>query len=89
MHTDIVASQTTHAPREGLYTDLMEHAKSQPNDELFAQIISSQLGGASALPPCLGLEGNRLRGRELTLPQYDTLANGQAARHEQSTRKGK
>jgi nitrogen fixation protein NifQ len=56
MHTGLVTSQATHTPREGLYTDLMEHAKGLPNDELFAQMISSMLSGASALPPCLGLE---------------------------------
>ncbi|MBI5007951.1 MAG: nitrogen fixation protein NifQ [Nitrosomonadales bacterium] len=40
----------------GLYTQLMERATGLPNDELFAQMICSQVGGACALPPCLGLE---------------------------------
>jgi nitrogen fixation protein NifQ len=40
----------------GLYVDLMQHAAGLPNDDLFAQMICSQIDGASALPPCLGLE---------------------------------
>ncbi len=40
----------------GLYAELMAHAAGLPNDELFAQMISSQTAGASVLPPCLGLD---------------------------------
>ena len=34
----------------------MARATGHPNDELFAQMISSQVEGIGALPPCLGLE---------------------------------
>lgn len=40
---------------DGLYAYLMAHAAGLPNDELFAQMISSQIGGVGALPPGLGL----------------------------------
>jgi nitrogen fixation protein NifQ len=39
----------------GLYAELMEHAAGLPNDELFAQMISSQIADVGALPPGLGL----------------------------------
>ncbi|MBI5891843.1 MAG: nitrogen fixation protein NifQ [Nitrosomonadales bacterium] len=39
----------------GWYAELMAHAVGQPNDELFAQMIASQIDGAGALPPGLGL----------------------------------
>jgi nitrogen fixation protein NifQ len=48
--------QATAPQSDGLYAELMLHAAGLPNDELFAQMICSQVGGASALPPCLGLE---------------------------------
>lgn len=38
-----------------LYAELMAHAAGLPNDEIFAQMIASQVGGAGALPPGLGL----------------------------------
>lgn len=41
--------------RQGLYAELMAHAAGLPNDELFAQMIASQHGGAGALPSGLGL----------------------------------
>jgi len=40
----------------GLYAELMSHAIGLPNDDLFAQMISSQIEGVGALPPGLGLE---------------------------------
>ncbi|WP_283745052.1 nitrogen fixation protein NifQ [Sideroxydans sp. CL21] len=40
----------------GLYAELMAHAAGLPNDELFAQMISSQIDGIGALPPGLGLD---------------------------------
>src|SRR5512140_3201639 len=58
MRTALIQSQTTPTPRDGLFAELMEHAAGLPNDELFAQMISSQVGNASALPSCLGLEEN-------------------------------
>jgi nitrogen fixation protein NifQ len=39
----------------GLYAELMAHAAGLPNDELYAQMISGQIGGIGALPPGLGL----------------------------------
>jgi nitrogen fixation protein NifQ len=39
-----------------LYAELMAHATGLPNDELFAQMISSQIAGVGALPPGLGLD---------------------------------
>ena len=49
----------TEAPSaHGLYAELMAHAAGLPNDELFAQIIASQIDGAGALPPGLGLDEN-------------------------------
>lgn len=46
-----VAPQTS-----GLYGDLMARATGLPNDELFAQMISSQSADLGALPPEMGLE---------------------------------
>ena len=40
----------------GLYIELMAHAAGLPNDEVFAQMITSQIEGLGALPPCLGLD---------------------------------
>jgi nitrogen fixation protein NifQ len=39
----------------GLYAELVAHAAGLPNDELFAQMIVSQIDGVGALPPGLGL----------------------------------
>ena len=41
--------------RNSLYAELMAHAAGLPNDELFAQMIDSQVSGIGALPPGLGL----------------------------------
>lgn len=52
-----IMSATGHAPQStGLYAELMARAAGHPNDALFAQMISSQIGGTGALPPGLGLE---------------------------------
>jgi nitrogen fixation protein NifQ len=40
----------------GLYAELMSHAQGLPNDELFAQMIASQMSKTGALPAGLGLE---------------------------------
>jgi nitrogen fixation protein NifQ len=40
----------------GLHAELIKHAAGLPNDEVFAQMISSQIKGTGALPPCLGLD---------------------------------
>jgi len=42
-------------PDSGLYGELMAHAAGLPNDELFAQMISSQIDSVGSLPPGLGL----------------------------------
>ncbi len=47
--------ETAGMQHTGLYAELMAHAAGTPNDELFAQMISSQIGGVGALPPGLGL----------------------------------
>ncbi len=56
MHPALMTATPQPAPRNGLYNELMEHAVGLPNDEFFAQMISSQVSGECALPPCLGLE---------------------------------
>ena len=40
----------------GLYVELMSHAAGLPNDEVLAQMITSQIAGVGSLPPGLGLE---------------------------------
>jgi nitrogen fixation protein NifQ len=40
----------------GLYAELMAHAAGLSNDEVFAQMISSQIAGMGSLPPGLGLD---------------------------------
>lgn len=56
MQTATMTTQPASPQSTGLYAELMSHAAGLPNDELFAQMISSQANGTSALPPCLGLE---------------------------------
>jgi len=51
--TDKVALRVDH--NSGLFAELMAHAAGLPNDEIFAQMIASQIGGVGALPPGLGL----------------------------------
>lgn len=46
---------TSVQPAQGLYAELMAHAAGLPNDEVFAQMIASQVAGVGALPPGLGL----------------------------------
>jgi nitrogen fixation protein NifQ len=55
MKTDVMPTQKTAAQPGGLYADLMAHAAGLPNDELFAQMISSQINGTGGLSPGLGL----------------------------------
>lgn len=55
MRTDAMLEQRSSAQPQSLYAELMAHAAGLPNDEIFAQMISSQIGGAGALPPGLGL----------------------------------
>lgn len=56
MRPDVMRTRNPSAQPNGLYAELMAHAAGYPNDELFAQMICSQIDGIGALPPCLGLE---------------------------------
>ena len=56
MQPAIMQASTTPPQPEGLYAELMSHAAGLPNDELFAQLIASQIAGIGALPPGLGLD---------------------------------
>jgi nitrogen fixation protein NifQ len=56
MQPDITLTRKTAVQPDGLYAELMSHAAGLPNDELYAQMISSQIGEVGALPPGLGLE---------------------------------
>lgn len=55
MRTDITPAHPSPRPQDGLYAELMAHAVGSSNDELFAQMISSQVACLGALPPGLGL----------------------------------
>jgi nitrogen fixation protein NifQ len=56
MQIDAMLIRKPPAQSNGLYAELMVHAAGLPNDELFAQMISSQINGTGALPPGLGLD---------------------------------
>jgi nitrogen fixation protein NifQ len=56
MKAVVMPTQQSPARSDGLYAELMTHAAGLPNDELYAQMIASQIGGAGALPPGLGLD---------------------------------
>lgn len=56
MRTGVTTRQKSPLQPESLHDELMAHAAGLPNDELFAQMISSQIEGIGALPPCLGLD---------------------------------
>lgn len=56
MLTEITHPQQATAQSGGLYAELMAHAAGLPNDDLFAQMIASQMDGVGALPPGLGLD---------------------------------
>ncbi|MCK9353225.1 MAG: nitrogen fixation protein NifQ [Gallionella sp.] len=70
----------------GLYAELMAHAADLPNDELFAQMIASQVYGMGALPPGIGLDekdfsallANRFPGIELLISGADYVADPRA-----------
>jgi nitrogen fixation protein NifQ len=70
----------------GLYGELMSHATGLPNDELFAQMITSQIAGESALRPGLGLEekeftallARHFPGVELVLRRAENLPDPRA-----------
>lgn len=46
----------------GVYGRLMSHAAGLPNDDLLARMLASQVAGAGALPPGLGLEAEAFAG---------------------------
>ena len=56
MQPAVMSVQKSATPSAGLYAELMAHAAGLPNDELFAQMIVSQIGGIGALPSGLGLD---------------------------------
>ncbi len=56
MQADVLLIQKLPLQPDGLFAELMAHASGHPNDEPFAQMIASQLGGMGALPPGLGLD---------------------------------
>ncbi|MDD5058863.1 MAG: nitrogen fixation protein NifQ [Sideroxydans sp.] len=56
MQPDTMLVQKSPTQPAGLYAELMSHAAGLPNDEIFAQMIASQIDGAGVLPPGLGLE---------------------------------
>ncbi|HXU93392.1 MAG TPA: nitrogen fixation protein NifQ [Gallionella sp.] len=56
MRSEVVQTQQSNPQLDSLYAELMAHATGLPNDELFAQMIVSQINGIGALPPGLGLD---------------------------------
>ena len=58
MQTDRAHQSKVPAQVNSLYTELMAHAVGLPNDEIFAQMIASQVEGIGALPPGLGMAVN-------------------------------
>jgi nitrogen fixation protein NifQ len=55
MRTGTMLKQKAPPQPQSLYAELTAHAAGTPNDELFAQMIASQIDGIGALPPGLGL----------------------------------
>ena len=86
MRTTTMTSRNTIAQPQSLHAELMAHAAGLPNDELFAQMIASQIGGAGALPPGFGLEEkdfaalltNHFPGVELVIRRAENIADPRA-----------
>lgn len=86
MRLEVVQTQQSHPQLDSLYAELMAHADGLPNDELFAQMISSQIDGAGALPPWLGLDeknfsallANHFPGIELVIRCKENFADPRA-----------
>jgi nitrogen fixation protein NifQ len=86
MQTDVMHQQRSPARPNGLYAELMAHTTGLPNDELFAQMISSQVDGIGALPPGLGLNEkdfsalltNHFPGVELEISHAENIADPRA-----------
>jgi len=55
MQAETMLQQESPAQSDRLYGELMSHSSGLPNNELFAQMIASQMSGMGALPPGLGL----------------------------------
>ena len=56
MQPDLMLKPQSPMQSNTLYTELMKHATGLSNDELFAQMINSQMSGFGNLPPGLGLK---------------------------------
>ena len=90
MRTDVMPTQKSPAQPNGLYAELMAHAARLPNDELFAQMIASQIGGIGALPSGLGLDEkdfadlltNHFPGVELVIRSTKNTADPRALEHD-------
>jgi len=86
MRAGIMSKQKSPAPPNTLYAELMAHAAGLPNDELFAQMIASQISGAGALPPGLGLNekdfatllASHFPGVELVMRSIESSADARA-----------
>jgi len=61
MQPDLMRTQSSPAQTGSLYAALMMHAAGLPNDEILAQIISSQVEAAASLPCDVGLEEKDFR----------------------------
>ena len=86
MLPNVMPTQKSTARTNGLYAELMAHAAGLPNSELFAQMIASQIGGISALPPGLGLDEkdfaalltNHFPGVEVVIRNTECIADPRA-----------
>ncbi len=86
MLPNAILPQKSPVQPSGLYAELMAHAAGLPNDELFAQMITSQIGGTGALPSGLGLDAkdfaamltNHFPGVELVIRRIENTADPRA-----------
>jgi nitrogen fixation protein NifQ len=86
MQTNVMHQQKSPAQPNSLHGELMSHAAGLPNDELFAQMIASQIGGVGSLPPGLGLDkkdfsellARHFPGIELVIRNMEVIADPRA-----------
>ncbi len=86
MLPNAILPQKSPVQPNGLYAELVAHAAGLPNDELFAQMIASQIGGIGALPPGLGLDEkdfaalmtNHFPGAEVVIHRVENVADPRA-----------
>ncbi len=86
MLPNAILSQKSSVQTNGLYAELMAQAAGLPNDELFAQMIASQIGGIGALPPGLGLDekdfaallSTHFPGAEVVIHRAENIADPRA-----------